>query len=155
MKQLADVVSVNNLTQISFENMMKGLSPFVLEPLPEGGAGDPVVLAKIDRQLGRLANLYAYLVYLWAHASSETNKYKLRGADAEYHVMMRKKEALYELSRAVKLKWEAASRMITVQQEQDEEETFERANYPARSARAIQRKERKDAQKPGGGWSHV
>lgn len=139
-------VTVNNIREIGFLEMIEGLEPYVLEEIPEGTEGDEESLRLIDTLLGRFANLYTYLVLLYSVAADHANRARVLGADEEYKSLVRKKDALYELSRGVKLKWQACSRMLTKHIEEDDE-PYERANYKARSTKKEQR-----AMK---GWSDV
>lgn len=131
-------VTINNIEDIGFLEMIEGLEPFVLEEIPEGTDGSEEVMNEIDRLLGRFANLYTYLVMLYAVVADHSNRARVLGNDEKYKALVRKKDALYELSRGVKLKWQACSRMLTKAIE-DEDEPFERANYPRRSEKKEQR----------------
>lgn len=131
-------VTVNNIEDIGFLEMAEGLKPFVLEEVPEGTDGSEEDLNEIDRLLGRFANLYTYLVMLYAVAADHANRARVLGNDEKYKALVRKKDALYELSRGVKLKWQACSRMLTKHIEEDDE-PFERANYPNRKEKKEQR----------------
>lgn len=135
-------VTVNNIFEIPFREMLDGISPYALEEVPEGTGRDPDVLHEIDMLLGRFANLYSYLIHLYAAVANEANRLQLSGATDEYKIMVRKKEALYEIARSVRYKHEAVSRMLTVYQE--EEEPFERPNYQAREERQKKRRRMKE-----------
>lgn len=129
-------VNQKNIVDISFKDMMEGLEPYVLEELPEGAIGDADALQQIDEMIGRLANLYAYMMSLWARVADHANTLKLLDAQSEYTIMMRKRDALYELARAVRYKHEAASRMLTAHQELEGSNVpFDRADHEGRKMR--------------------
>lgn len=133
-------VTVNNIEDIGFLEMVEGLTPYVLEEIPEGTAdGDEETMQRIDRLLGRFANLYTYLVLLYAVSADHANRARVLGNDEKYKALIRKKDALYELSRGVKLKWQACSRMLTKAIE-DDDEPYERASYSNRAQKKDSRK---------------
>ncbi len=138
---------VSKLREIQFSEMLDILSPYVLVQVPENvDENNLTEKRKYDYLLARMANLYAYLRVLWSFASNE--RAKMRHIDsAKAEDMLKKKEALFELGNAVKLKYEAVSRKITVALA-DEEETPERPDYSAR-------REQIGNRQTGGGWSNV
>lgn len=101
---------------VPFKELLESIGTIALEKLPEGGYNDPDRLQQIDKMLGRFANYYAYLMYLWAHVSNATNTRKLMGDTTGHLDAAKRKETLYELAQAIKMKHESASRMLTVQQ---------------------------------------
>src|SRR5690606_35464603 len=120
-------LSVNNLRDMPFNRMLEELRPLVLEPVPHGTGGDAETLLLLDQQLGKFANLYTYLLNLHAYASNETKRLKLLDDDTGYAVMVRKRDALYNLASGVKRKWEAVSRMITLAL--GDSDVFDRRDY--------------------------
>jgi L-rhamnose isomerase len=131
-------LTVNNLSEISFKDMLAILEPLVLAKVPEGNSTDKnAERQRLDYLLARLANLFAYLRYLWSSASYQRARFKYSD-DAKADEMLKKKEALYELGNAVKLKYEAVSRRITVALD-DERDMPERANHTARVERMEKR----------------
>jgi hypothetical protein len=149
-KREVPALTVDNLRSVSFSDMLAALRPLVLEEVPEDALNDPEVLTDLDRLMGRFANLYSLLIDLHAAALDWASRFKLVDNDAEYQVMMKKKDALWELSRAVKLKYEACSRKLTLHIEAEERDT-QPANYPARQERAKGR----GKPKPIRGWGNV
>lgn len=143
-------VTAENVSEIPFNEMMRGLRSYVLEEVPEGTNADPEVLQDIDRLIGRFANLYSYLIYLYAVVANEANRLKLIDAGESYKLMVRKKDALYELARAVRYKHQACSRMLTAYQEEESPShpPFDRADYQGREKRQKERRQVK-------GWNHV
>ena len=127
-------LTVNNLADISFKDMLAILEPLVLVKIPEGAGTDKnAERQRLDYLLARLANLFAYLRYLWSASSHLRSRYR-HSDDNKADDMLKKKEALYELGSAVKLKYESVSRRITVALD-DERSTPERANHAARTER--------------------
>lgn len=152
----APSVTTDTLVDMPFRDFLSALEPWLLEPVPEGAEGDPEVLRQIDRLLGRFANLYSYLVFLHAFASYEAKRLSLAGAQQEYSLMIEKRDALYEFSRAVKQKKEACSRMLTVWQEETGSDNFDRVDYEGREERARRRRSHKTPDgKTFNGWDAV
>lgn len=128
-------LTTNNVNEIAFVDLIDAISPFALEEVPEGTGGDPDALTELDRLMGRFANLYGYLIHLWAASSDWMNRYKVMGDTDAERTMRRKKDALWEISRVVKLKYEACSRMITAHVEERQGQ-MGGPNYQRRQARA-------------------
>lgn len=143
-------LTINNLGSTPFKKMLEILGPLVLTQVPEGDEVDQK--RRLDFLLARTANLHAYLRFLWCHASAQRAAAVKVGLDSADD-WAKKKEALYELANAVKLKYEAASRRITVQLESDGDDKPDRANYDARRDARDTRK----AEKPAGTgtWGHL
>lgn len=139
-KYFIPAVTVNNVIEMGYKEMLEGLEPFVLEEIPEGAAGSPEALLAADRLIGRFANLYSYLIYLFSHVSNEANRMKLMGDNEVYSILTRKKDSLYELARAVRYKHEACSRMLTAHNMAESEEVFDRVDHQARAKRAAPKK---------------
>lgn len=124
-----------------FQEVIDGLVPYVLEGVPEGALNDDEALTRIDYLIGHFANLYAYLISLYVYASEEVIRLKVAARSQEATVVIRKRDAFYELARAAKLKHAACSRLVTISSEQDD--LFESPDYKRRSGRKK------------GGWDHV
>lgn len=118
-------LTIKTVSKMPFNELLEKVGEAALVPVPHGTLNDPEVLTKIDFQLGYFANLYAFLMYLWAFMSSETNKAKAVGT-AEHSAANKKKEALYELAKAVNIKRESVSRMLTIKVELESENTDRR-----------------------------
>lgn len=129
-------VTPENVISISFREMMDGITPYALIEVPEG-ASDPESLQQIDDLLGKLANLYSYLIVLYSHVANEAARLKIIGLRDEYSLMVRKKDALFEIARGIRYKHQACSRKITAHQE--EEGLYERADYRGREERRDRR----------------
>ncbi len=157
--QITDIpgLSVNNLREISFEDMLKILTPFVLVQIPEDSTTVDEK-RRLDYLLARCANLHAYLRVLWSQATYLRAQFKrdtLNPDSAE--TMQKKKEVLYELANAMKLKYEAASRKITVALESEGDESVsDRVDYAGRRETRDARAEKVET-KPTvkGGWGSV
>jgi hypothetical protein len=139
-------LTVNNLGETPFGKMLEILSPLVLVQIPEN---EDTITEKrrLDYLLARTANLHAYLRVLWCHATHQRARAVKAGLESADE-WAKKKEALYELANAVKLKYESASRRITVAL--DDEDKPERAYYEGRR----ERRDNKAAPKSGG-WSNL
>ena len=130
-------VTIRNVARLPFRRMLEGLEPYVLERVPEGLGMDTDAIQETDRLIGRFSNLYAYLMYLFSFIANEALLAKSLGDDDLYSSLVRKKEALYELARAVRYKHEACSRMITIAFNQAEEAMpFDRVDTKAREEAA-------------------
>lgn len=124
-------LTVDNIKDVPFLEMLKILGPFVLVEVPENlDDDDPTSKRKYDYLLARLSNVYAYLRVLWSAITYHRARMKHINADQAEEIQ-KKKEALFELGNAVKLKYEAVSRKITVALS-DESDTPERPSYEAR-----------------------
>jgi hypothetical protein len=107
-------VTIQNIKSMKFDEMLEKIGDIALERLPEGSRGSASALANIDVALGRFANLYSYLIHLWAYLSNEAEKQALMAKDENWKMLLRKKDAVYEIAQAVKGKRESASRMLAV-----------------------------------------
>lgn len=124
-------VTLKNIGSLTFDQFLAGISPFLTEKVPEGGGKDKSNVPEIDRLLGRLANIHAWLIQLYAHSADRANSHlRLEGKTGEtYAAWVRKKDALYEFARATELKWKACSRMISVAIGHEDEGTRDQVNY--------------------------
>jgi len=126
-------VTVKNVTKMKFSEMLTLLKPYVLEFIPEGILGDQDAYGEIERLLGRFANIYAYLMYLYSHVANETNRAKHADDTVRKDMLTQKKNALFELARAVRYKHEACSRMLTAALGQEKHNAvFETADIKSR-----------------------
>jgi hypothetical protein len=145
-----------NLSKIPFMDMLKILEPLVLVEVPE------VILdgeskRRFDYLLARLANVHAYLQYLWSAATYERARLKAANASSAED-MAKKKEAIYALASAVKLKYEAVSRKITlVLDGEGDPKVVERRSYKAPGPSPYDASvDRRTANAPRtGGWNSV
>jgi hypothetical protein len=140
-------VTIKNVTRISFKKMLLALKPYTQEHIPEGILHDPDAYTEIERLIGRTANLYAYLMHLYAYVANETTRAKLVGDTELKDKLMRKRDALFELGRAVHYKQEACSRMLTAALGYDKG-VFERVDGKAREEQA-------DGRKKMRGWDNL
>lgn len=128
-----DNLTVNNLAEVPFAQMLTILAPYVLVDIPED-ASNVDMKKRLDFLLARTANLHAYLTFLGVHASHQRAILKGKQPEAAED-MLKKKEALYELASATKLKYEACSRKITLAMSEDSENDLrESANHANRAA---------------------
>lgn len=142
-------LTVNNVGEIPFERMLAILTPYVLVQIPEDSETVDEK-RRLDFLLARTANLYAYLRVLWSQATYLRAE-KRRDKDDEAESMQKKKEVLYELGNAMKLKYEAVSRKITVLMDgEGEEKVTPQVNYQGR-AEAAQTKREEPARLKGWG----
>lgn len=123
------MLNTSNIMDMSFNAMLKELEPIALKPIPSGNLNDPDMMMKLDELLSEFANNHALVIYLWAYVSAKTNAYKLTGSSNEWSIAAKKKEALYSIASALKLKWDAVSRKITVRVETNYGEGKDKRNY--------------------------
>lgn len=142
---LRRVATVRNLEELTFEELLDALQPYLLEEIPEGVTdAPPEDLARVDRLIGQLANTYSYITNLYAYSAAYARRAKVEGDTSEWHDWNAKKDALYRIVQAIELKWRACSRLVTV----DSELGFERPDYQGREERAATRR-------PMRGWDNV
>lgn len=133
-------VTIDNVTKMPFKKMLLALQPYTQEHVPEGVLHDPDAYTEIERLIGRLANIYAYLIHLYAYVANQVNVSKRKGDSERREKLTRKKDALYELARAVRYKHEACSRMLTAALNYNEKQVFERPDGKAREETAETRR---------------
>lgn len=147
-------IDTKNVLTVPYHELLESIGQLALEKLPDGGLNDPNRLQEIDRLLARFANLHTYLVYLWAFVSNTTNSRKLMGDSAGHLDAAKRKETLYEIASSVKLKQEAVSRMLTVQQ-LTENELHEHRVYNKGTPFEATAAENKKTNRVGSGWASV
>lgn len=130
-------INVNNIRSCTFADLMAMLQSHTLVLVPNG-TREEGAMEKIDYLLGYFANTYTHLMVLWAQASHDTNRAKAISSE-EHAQMNKKKEALYEVAQAVKLKHAAVSRMLTVKVETDGDKIFDSPDLAGRADRAAAR----------------
>lgn len=156
----ADTTTIENLTptnlkETPFSKMLEILQPHVLIQVPENvDPTNTTEMRRLDFLLARLANFHAYLQVLWAASTHERARLKRIDNDAAED-MQKKKETLYALAGATKLKYEAVSRRITVALSGEEEQS-DRVDYPGRRERLEKTPfPQKTREREGGGWAGV
>lgn len=105
----------SSLFTMSVSDIVKAVSERVFQEIPEQVKGNDD-LAKIEEMLARLANDYAYLVTLVGYARNYSRQLKRAGKDSKemWEDMLDKVSALEEMSSAVKLQYQAVSRILTI-----------------------------------------
>lgn len=106
-------VTPSNLFTMSPEELVRTVSERVLSDIPEG-AKDNGDLQRVEESLGRLANDYAYIIGILAYSRNYVRQLKRSGDKEMYEDMMDKRDNLTEISSAIKLQYQAVSRMLTV-----------------------------------------
>lgn len=109
-------VTPSSLFTMSVDDIVKAVSARVLHDIPENEEKSNDDLAKIEGMLARLANDYAYLVTLAGYARNYVRRLKREGKDSKemYEDMMDKRTVIEEMADAVKLQYQAVSRILTV-----------------------------------------
>lgn len=104
------------------EAMLDALASFVLVEIPTG-VNSEEDLKRIEFLLGKLANDYVYLTTLCSYSRNYVRQLKRQGKEyaREYEDMMDKRTSLEEIASAVKIQYQAVSRLLTVQMAMREE----------------------------------
>lgn len=145
-------VTIDNVVKMEMKKVLKALEPHCLELVPEGIIENPDGVKIIDRLIGRFANLYVYMMFLYGHLNSEAQRLKLIGDDDESVALTRKKDAIFELARGVHYKQEACSRMLTaLLREVDDDQILDRPNHEGRR----KAEEARRGPKTMSGWNAV
>lgn len=107
---------------MSNEAMLDALASSILVEIPTGIDNDDD-LTKIEFLLGKLANDYVYLISLCGYARNYVRQIKRQGKDysKEYEDMMDKRDSLESIASAVKIQYQAVSRLLTVRMAISEE----------------------------------
>jgi len=137
-KMETKTIPIDKALKMPFREVLDGLTPYIMQQIPEGAIDDPGALREIDRLIGRFSNLHSYLTMLYCYASDEVSRLQAAGRTEEKLFMGRRKDGFHRLIRAVENKHEACSRMVTISSKED---LYERPNYQKRSGR--------------GGWDEV
>ena len=96
--------------------MLDTLASSILVDIPSGVKSDDD-LKRVEFLLGKLANDYVYLTTLCSYARNYVRQLKRQGKEfaREYENMMDKRDSLESIASAVKIQYQAVSRMLTVQ----------------------------------------
>lgn len=133
-------VTVRNVVGMTFKDMLEALHPYVLEEVPEGILQDADAYQEIERLIGRFSNMYSYLIYLYAHLANQVNVAKRKGNTDKKDRLIRKRDAIYELARAIRYKHEACSRMLTAALGYEESQVFEKVDGKGREEKVKNRR---------------
>lgn len=110
-----DKPTPNSLFTMSNSQLLDGLRKSVLVDIPRGvkSEGD---LQKIEYLLGKLANDYSYVITMTGYARNYVRQLKRQGKEyqVEYEDMMDKRDTLESIASAIKIQYQAVSRMLTV-----------------------------------------
>lgn len=112
----------NNLFTMSNTEIIDKLRGTILEDIPKGIKSQKD-LERLEYLLGKLANDYVYLISMTNYARNYVRQLKRKGKEyqVEYEDMMDKRESLESIASAVKLQYQAVSRMLTIKIELEEE----------------------------------
>lgn len=107
-----------SLLTTSVTEVIRTLYRDIMTDIPEG-IKDDTDLKQIEHFLGRLANDYAYVVELLSYSRHYVRYFKRQGAEAKqkYEDMMDIRDALESIASAIKLRYEAVSRMLTAMEQ--------------------------------------
>ena len=118
-------VTPTNLLTLSVKEVIQLISERVLSDIPEGiNSHDDLRI--VEERLGRLANDYAYVMELLSYSRTYVRTLKRQGQKEAYEDMMDKRSALEDIASAVKMQYQAVSRMLTAEiQIRDENDMYE------------------------------
>ena len=108
-------VNPSSLFTMSVDDIVRAVSARVLQEIPENVKTNED-LARIEEMLARLANDYAYLVTLAAYSQNYSRRLKREGKESKemWEDMLDKNAAIESMSSAVKLQYQAVSRILTI-----------------------------------------
>ena len=111
-----------NLFTMSNAQLLDGLRDSVLVDIPLGIQSEDD-MKRIEYLLGKLANDYTYVITLGGYAKNYVRQLKRQGKEyqTEYEDMMDKRDTLEGIASAIKIQYQAVSRMLTVRIQQREE----------------------------------
>lgn len=118
-------VTPTNLLTLSVKEVIQLISERVLSDIPEGiNSYDDLRI--VEERLGRLANDYAYVMGLLSYSRAYVRTLKRQGQKEAYEDMMDKRSALEDIASAVKMQYQAVSRILTAEiQIRDENDMYE------------------------------
>lgn len=106
-------LNFNNIQTVDFDDMLQQLSEILLKPIPEG------IRSKTDVEsantlLGWLANQYAYIESMHIKMASLASQLSDNRKDTEYKQYVQMRDGLERIGSALKQKYQAVSRMLTI-----------------------------------------
>ena len=113
-------ITPTNLFTLDVSDIIKVIHERVMGDMPEGIKSTQDLVCT-EEALGRLANDYAYIIELLSYSRNYVRQLKRKGEREQYEDMMDKRDALESISSALKLKYQAVSRTITVIEQADSE----------------------------------
>lgn len=115
----------SQLWTMSNSEIIENLQKNILQDIPSGikSEGD---LARVEFLLGKLANDYVYLIALLSYSRNYVRQIKRSGPEYKdsYEDMMDKRSTLEDIAGAVKLQYQAVSRMLTIRVEMNDENSM-------------------------------
>lgn len=124
-------ITPNNVDRVDFDELLNTVAHISLVEIP-----DP-----IDENMGEIigliqyfANVYSYLIALYARCNYLSAVKKHDGNSDEATLLIRRKDALYEIARGVRYKQEACSRLLTGKMASDEVGHWDRPDIQGRES---------------------
>lgn len=111
-----------NLWTMSNTDIIDILRKEILQDIPTG-VQSPADLDRVEYLLGKLANDYIYLISLLNYSRSYVRQLKRKGPEFKeaYEDMIDKRDSLEAIAAAIKLQYQAVSRMLTIRVEMNDE----------------------------------
>lgn len=123
-------ITHNNVHLIEWEDLIQTLADLTLKEIPDPSDEN---MAEIISLMKYFANVYSWLTVMYARCSVEATAMRAAGMDkVEVDLMTRRKDAIYEISRGVRYKQEACSRLLTGKMASDEVGHWDTPNVPQR-----------------------
>ena len=116
------MLTPQNLFSCNNVDIINKLRDTVLENVPQGIKSN-ADLERMEYLLGKLSNDYVYLISMTNYARNYVRQLKRQGKDyqSEYEDMMDKRDSLESIASAVKLQYQAVSRMLSIKIELSDE----------------------------------
>lgn len=118
----------NSLFTMNASEVIQSVHDRIVSDLPEQGVNTEDDLERIEVALGRLSNDYAYVIELLCYSRNYVRQLKRAGEKERYEDMMDIRDGLESISSALKMKYQATSRILTVH----EQRTSENGMHPFR-----------------------
>lgn len=124
------MINVNNVHSISWEELQKWLVETVdAVQVPFGSRSTTDAMTRCDELVGYFANIYSTITSFESAISYRAENIKIASTE-KWKEHLRRKDALERAAESAKLKWQAASRMMTAYIES--ENKFSRVNPQSR-----------------------
>ena len=116
------MLTPQNLFSCNNVDIINKLRDTVLENVPQGIKSN-ADLERMEYLLGKLSNDYVYLISMTNYARNYVRQLKRQGKDyqSEYEDMMDKRDSLESIASAVKLQYQAVSRILSIKIELSDE----------------------------------
>ena len=116
-------ITPTSLFTLGVDEIIGSLAQFVMGDIPEG-INSQDDLAQIEYYLGRLGNDYAYLIELLSYSRNYVRRLKRDGHKEKSEDLMDIRDGIESMASAVKLRYQAVSRLLTIHEQRNDENTM-------------------------------